>query len=218
MELNTIQQQLLLNAYQKSAILYALIDFLALSVLASLLLRIRTGLESHSVRKSFSLLTNSVCVMILLDLVCALLSKSSLRLMVPLPVHSLLKSCFFIAAAFTGYSSFLAMEILLKTWLSKERRLRIFSFSVCAIHILLNATNIFHGLFFRYNEDEYYVYGPLYILEFTIPFFYILVSSIRAYFASLKDENYAELELYRLLTTVPILPIIFSIGTTCIPA
>ncbi|MCR5320221.1 MAG: diguanylate cyclase [Lachnospiraceae bacterium] len=212
MELNTIQQQLLLNAYQKGAILYALIDFLALSVLASMLLRIRTGLESHSVRKSFSILTNSVCALILLDMVCALMSKSALRVVVPLPVHSLLKSCFFIAAAVTGYSTFLAMEILLKTWLSKEKRLRIFSFSVCAIHIFLNATNNFHGLFFRYNEEEYYVYGPLYILEFTIPFFYILVSSIRAYFASLEDENYAELELYRRLTTVPILPIIYSIA------
>lgn len=212
METITVEREVLFNAYNHSAILYALIDALALSILVSLIVRMRVGLEKLSVRKAFAIMAGSVSAMIILDLTCNILEKSHLRVFAPLIVLSIMKSLFFIVSTLTGFCTFLAMEHLFITPISCNRRLIIYTLAPSFLHIILNLTNPFHGLYFKYSENLIYTYGPLYAFEYIVPFSYILFSSLRAILSSRKEENYADAILFKMIASVPVLPIIFSIA------
>ena len=130
-----------------------------------------------------------------------------------LPMYRLgahLSNCIYFGSCIAGtYAWFLYTERELDTGLIDNRIFVRLSRLPLIFTLLLLASNAFNGCVFRLDEHNVYSRGPLHILTFLFPCFYLIFSVFHSLTQAFQKENYVKkesyinLSMFTLITTVP---------------
>ncbi|MCR4904285.1 MAG: GGDEF domain-containing protein [Butyrivibrio sp.] len=127
-------------------------------------------------------------------------------------------SVYFISFTIFGYFAYLCVEYLSNTHANSRVNVHYIAFGLIPVHGVLLALNYFFGFIFFVNEKGIYSRGPLFVLQYSIVLFYIVVACVRLVVCLIKGKTCMECEKYFSMLLYPILPIVAHIIQMYIPS
>ncbi len=133
---------------------------------------------------------------------------------VPTWIDYLLNSLFYIFQVLVVYFGFLYTLAVTNKLNISNKKFIIFTSLPCGVHILFSLTNIVTNYLFIIDENNQFFYGPLHILHYIFPVFYLIMTIVITYLYRKSLSSIQVLALSILGTTSVILALIQAIFPT----
>lgn len=190
-------------------ILYCTLNLFSLSILIMILLQILKSSDKRMSQKVYSWFIISSAILCASDLVWGIIDLSytwQFSDSIDFAVNSIYH-VFTLVSAYTWYL-FAESEQETRTTTTKKGLIVSLIPFVCGISIIIGS--YWNDWVFFINEEGVYQRGPLYIAHIGICFFYILLTSSKAFIRSFYKKNYVNREKYRTLASFCIFPLIMG--------
>ena len=129
---------------------------------------------------------------------------------VPASVNYGFNLLYFFSLDISCYLWFLFSEYSQESRLVKDKGLKLLNPLPFVLLLALTVLSCWtHGVFYV-DENGCYQRGPLFVLQFVVPYSYILFTSIKAFYKSCLKENYLKRDEYRTIAKFMLAPLFFS--------
>ncbi len=197
-----------MNAQMTYAVMYLEINVFSVILVAIIGMK-TAGLSKMVAQRNFAMSISAEIVFFLSDMFCVLMAGGLLPysragIMV-------LKTVYFFSTALMCFFWFLYFEHMKEGEFVKSRRnVRMLSALVIVMAALL-VVNLFTGILFYIDADNVYRRGPLFILQYILPYSYVLVSCVRSVAGYFHEKDRERKSLLLSLALFPIAPAIAGI-------
>lgn len=191
-------------------ILYCTLNIFCLSILILILLQIIKSKDRRASQIVYSWFIISSVILCGSDLLWGVVD-SSFFWQISDSVDFLVNSIYHIFTLVTAYMWYLYSESEMETRTTTTKKGLIVSLVPLVIGVSLVVCSYWHNLVFFIDNNGVYQRGSLYIVHIFICFFYILLTSVKAFVRSFHKENYLKRARYRTLAYFCIFPLIYGI-------
>lgn len=185
------------------AVMYIEINLVAV-ILVSMIRYKTNGLSKMVSQKNFVMATDAVIAFFLLDtwfvmIKCGLFPYSKTAVLAA-------KTVYFFSTALMCYFWFIYFECMQESpFVKSQKRVQLSSALVWVMGVLL-IVNLFTGIFFYVDSDNVYHRGPLFIVQYIMPYTYVFFTCFRAFSGIFKNHNIAKRRMLIMLALFPIAP------------
>ena len=190
-------------------ILYCTLNIFCLSILILILVQIIKSNDKRTSQMVYSWFIISSIILCASDLVWGIVDFSFIWQFSD-SVDFMVNSIYHIFTLVTAYMWFLFSESELETRTTTTKKGVILSFIPLIIGVSIIVGSYWGNWVFFINANGDYQRGPLYIVHIVICFFYILLTSVKAFVRSFYKSNYLKREKFRTLSYFCIFPLIAS--------
>ena len=191
-------------------ILYCTLNIFCLSILILILLQIIKSKDRRVSQIAYSWFIISSVILCASDLIWGIVDLSYVWQFSD-SVDFMVNSIYHVFTLVTAYTWFLFSESELETRTTLTKGGLITSLVPFVIGCVLIVGSHWQQWIFFINENGEYERGPLYILHIAICFFYILLTSGKAFVRSFYKKNYLKREKYRTLSYFCLFPLIAGV-------
>ncbi len=191
-------------------ILYCTLNMFCISILVLILLQI---IKSKDIRMSqfvYSCFIVSSVILCGSDLLWGIMDASYVWQFSD-SVDFMVNSIYHIFTLVTAYMWYLYSESEMETRTTTTKKGLAFSLVPLIIGVSLILGSFKYNFVFFINSDGAYERGSLYIVHIAICFFYIVLTSTKAFVRSFNKENYLKRARYRTLAYFCIFPLIYGV-------
>lgn len=204
-------------------ILYCTLNIFCLLILILILLQIIKSNDRRMSQMVYSWFIISSVILCTSDLIWGIVDFSFVWQFSD-SVDFMVNSIYHIFTLVTAYMWYLFSESEMETRTTTTKKGLVISMLPFVIGISIIVSSYWTNAVFSINDEGVYERGPLYILHIGICFFYILLTSIKAFTRSFNKKNYVVRAKYRTLASFCIFPLIsgvfqvFLVGSPMISA
>lgn len=191
-------------------ILYCALNLFCLSILIMILLQILKSSDKRMSQMVYSWFIISSAILCASDLIWGIIDFSYTWQFSD-SVDFAVNSIYHIFTLVTSYMWYLFAESEQETRTTTTKKGLIVSLIPFITGICIIIGSYWENLVFFINDDGVYERGPLYIVHIGICFFYILLTSSKAFIRSFYKKNYVKREKYRTLASFCIFPLISGV-------
>ncbi len=190
-------------------IYYLELDFFCLLIVSTLFLRVFKTVDKQNSQRILVALMASVMALCISDSLWVMLD-----LLIPIRLAHLkyvIDIAYYLLTGFVSYLWFLYSEFLQESALVTKRRNKILgALPVTIFNILLLTTPWTHFLFYIDEQGNFH-HGPLYIIQSTVLFGYLVFTSGKAFILAQNKSNYANRSKYLTISSFCIFPMLCGI-------
>lgn len=191
-------------------ILYCTLNVFCICILLTILLRIIKSSDKRMSQTMYSLFIMSSAILCTSDLVWGIVDFSY-QWHFSDSVDFVVNFIYHIFTLIVSYMWYLYSESELETRTTTTKKGLITSMIPFAVGIVIILGSFNEGWVFSINDEGVYERGNLYILHIGICFFYILLTSLKAFIRSFYKDNYLKREKYRTLASFCVFPLVMGI-------
>lgn len=191
-------------------ILYCALNLFCLSVLIMILLQILKSSDKRMSQMVYSWFILSSAILCASDLIWGIIDFSYTWQFSD-SVDFVVNSIYHIFTLVTSYMWYLFAESEQETRTTTTKKGLIVSLIPFVIGVSIIVGSFWQDWVFFINDEGVYERGPLYIVHIAICFFYILLTSSKAFIRSFYKKNYVKKERYRTLASFCIFPLISGV-------
>lgn len=191
-------------------ILYCTLNMFCISVLVMILLRILKSSDKRMSQTMYSLFIMSSAILCTSDLIWGIIDFSY-KWQFSDSVDFVVNSIYHLFTLVTSYLWYLYAESELKSRTTTTIKGLAISMIPFIAGIVIIIGSFWEKWVFFINNEGIYERGKLYIVHITICFFYIILTSLKAFTRSFYKSNYLKREKYRTLASFCIFPLIMGV-------
>lgn len=191
-------------------ILYCALNLFCLSILIMILLQILKSSDKRMSQMVYSWFILSSAILCASDLIWGIIDFSYTWQFSD-SVDFVVNSIYHIFTLVTSYMWYLFAESEQETRTTTTKKGLIVSLIPFVIGVSIIVGSFWQDWVFFINDEGVYERGPLYIVHIAICFFYILLTSSKAFIRSFYKKNYVKKERYRTLASFCIFPLISGV-------
>ena len=191
-------------------ILYCALNLFCLSILIMILLQILKSSDKRMSQMVYSWFIISSVILCASDLIWGIIDFSYTWQFSD-SIDFLVNSIYHMFTLVTSYMWYLFSESEMETRTTKTEKGLAISMIPFIIGICIIASSYWTNAVFYINDDGVYERGPLYTLHIAICFFYIILTSSKAFVRSFYKKNYVNRAKYRSLASFCIFPLISGV-------
>lgn len=191
-------------------ILYCAINLFCLSILLMILLQILKSSDKRMSQMVYSWFIISSAILCASDLIWGIIDFSYTWQFSD-SVDFVVNSIYHIFTLVTAYMWYLFAESEQETRTTSTKKGLLVSMIPFVVGISIIIGSYWKDWVFFINDEGVYQRGPLYIVHIAICFFYILLTSSKAFIRSFYKKNYIKREKYRTLASFCIFPLISGV-------
>ncbi len=191
-------------------ILYCALNLFCLSILIMILLQILKSSDKRMSQMVYSWFIISSVILCASDLIWGIIDFSYTWQFSD-SIDFLVNSIYHMFTLVTSYMWYLFSESEMETRTTKTKKGLAISMIPFVIGASIIVSSYWTNTVFFINPDGVYERGPLYILHIAICFFYIILTSSKAFVRSFYKKNYVNRAKYRSLASFCIFPLISGV-------
>ena len=191
-------------------ILYCALNLFCLSILIMILLQILKGSDKRMSQMVYSWFIVSSAILCASDLIWGIIDFSYTWQFSD-SIDFLVNSVYHMFTLVTAYMWYLFSESEMETRTTTTKKGLVISMIPFIVGVSIIVSSYWTNAVFFINDEGTYERGPLYILHIGICFFYILITSIKAFIRSFYKKNYVVRAKYRTLASFCIFPLISGV-------
>ena len=191
-------------------ILYCALNLFCLSILIMILLQILKSSDKRMSQMMYSWFILSSAILCASDLIWGIIDFSYTWQFSD-SVDFAANSIYHIFTLVASYMWYLFAESEQETRTTTTKKGLIVSLIPFVIGVSIIVGSFWQDWVFFINDEGVYERGPLYIVHIAICFFYILLTSSKAFIRSFYKKNYVKKERYRTLASFCIFPLISGV-------
>ena len=191
-------------------ILYCALNLFCLSILIMILIQIIKSSDKRMSQIVYSWFIISSAILCASDLLWGIIDFSYTWQFSD-SVDFVVNSIYHIFTLVTSYMWYLFAESEQETRTTTTKKGLLVSLIPFVLGVLIIICSYWKNLVFFVNDEGIYERGPLYIVHISICFFYILLTSSKAFIRSFYKKNYVKKEKYRTLASFCIFPLISGV-------
>lgn len=191
-------------------ILYCTLNIFCLAILILILEQIVKSSDKRMSQRVYACFIVSSVILCTSDLVWGIVDFSFIWQFSD-SVDFMVNSAYHIFTLVTAYIWFLFSESELKTRTTTTKKGLALSFVPLIVGVGLIVGSYWNKMVFYIDDDGVYQRGALYIVHISVCFFYILLTSVKAFVRSFYKENYLKRAKYRTLAYFCIFPLISGV-------
>ncbi len=189
-----------------SVVLYSEIICLCVAILFLLFLSIHKSCDKRNVQQLFSQLLGMEMLLFAVALLAYYVDQNLIRVSLAARWTVHIASC--LLSGVSGYFWFLYSESVQNPAISQNKRFRLWSAMPFYVLAFLCLLTIPTGWLFAIDETMQYVQGPLYPMQWVCVYGPMVVTSARAFYKSVRGEDYLNRREYRVLAEFVVLPLV----------
>lgn len=198
-----------------SLIMYVELDVLCALLLFYVALKSFHNMEKRESWRFFQMAVCSSILFVILDLTWELMERRVIPGVPPLPY--LINSVYFISSIAGTAFWYFYTEIEMETGLLGTKWVMILAIGPLALLIILLSATYYNGCLFYFDAQGAYQRGPLNILAFLVPCFYLILSVVRSLTRAFQRENYVNKRNYLKLSCFSLIMTAFGVLQIIIP-
>lgn len=191
-------------------ILYCALNLFCISILIMILLRILRSSDKRMSQMMYSWFIVSSAILCTSDLIWGIIDFSYTWQFSD-SVDFTVNSVYHIFTLVVSYMWYLFAESEQETRTTSTKKGLIVSMIPFIIGVSIIIGSCWKNWVFFINDDGVYERGPLYIAHIAICFFYILLTSLKAFIRSFYKKNFVNRQKYRTLASFCIFPLISGV-------
>lgn len=191
-------------------ILYCALNLFCLSILIMILLQILKSSDKRMSQMVYSWFIVSSAILCASDLIWGIIDFSYTWQFSD-SIDFIVNSIYHMFTLVTSYMWYLFSESEMETRTTKVKKCLAISMIPFIIGICIIASSYWTNAVFYIRDGGVYERGPLYILHIGICFFYILLTSTKAFVRSFNKKNFVNRAKYRSLASFCIFPLISGV-------
>lgn len=191
-------------------ILYCTLNIFCLAILIMILLQIIKSSDKRMSQRVYACFIISSVILCTSDLVWGIVDFSFVWQFSD-SVDFMVNSIYHIFTLVTAYTWYLFSESEMETRTTTTKKGLALSLVPLIAGVFLVIFSYWKNLVFYINDDGVYQRGSFYIVHIFICFFYILLTSIKAFVRSFYKDNYLKRAQYRTLSCFCIFPLIAGV-------
>lgn len=191
-------------------LLYCALNVFCILILTLILVQILKSSDKRMSQVMYALFIISSIILCLSDLIWGIVDFSYLWHFSE-SMDFVVNSIYHIFTLVVSYMWYLFSESELESRTTSTKKGLIVSLIPLVIGISLIISSYWENMVFYIDEQGVYHRGDFYMVHISICFFYILLTSLKAFIRSFYKENYLKREKYRALASFCILPLVSGV-------